>query len=232
MTFFSRPEARSGGGGADEARFAALRDLMVTEQIQGRDVADTRVLAAMRKVPRHLFVPIQMRLEAYEDHPLPIGEGQTISQPYIVGIMSELLRLTGEERVLEVGTGLGYQAAVLAELAEEVYSIEIIEPLARRASATLLELGYTGVVVRAGDGYLGWSEAAPFDAITVTAAPDHIPQPLVEQLKPGGRLVIPVGQYYQELLLCVKSPQGLVRKSIIPVRFVPLTGNEVEKRRR
>ena len=175
--------------------------------------------------------PEQLRAEAYDDHPLPIGEGQTISQPYIVGIMSELLQLTGGERVLEVGTGSGYQAAVLAELAKEVYSIEILEPLARRAAATLRELGYAGVAVRAGDGYLGWPEAAPFDAIIVTAAPDHIPQPLVDQLKVGGRLVIPVGERYQELLQCVKTPQGLLRRSIIPVRFVPLTGEEVEKRR-
>ena len=172
-----------------------------------------------------------MRREAYDDHPLPIGEGQTISQPYIVAIMSELLQLTGGERVLEVGTGSGYQAAVLAELAKEVYSIEILEPLARRAAATLRELGYAGVVVRAGDGYLGWPEAAPFDAIIVTAAPDHIPQPLVDQLKIGGRLVIPVGEFYQELLQCVKTPQGLPCRSIIPVRFVPLTGEEVKKKR-
>jgi len=228
----SRPPFVQGEeNGTDEEPFAALRGRMVTEQIQARDVADRRVLAAMRKVPRHRFVPEQFRAEAYDDHPLPIGEGQTISQPYIVGIMSELLQLTGGERVLEVGTGSGYQAAILAELAKEVYSIEILEPLARRAAATLRELGYAGVVVRAGDGYLGWPGAAPFDAIIVTAAPDHIPQPLVDQLKIGGRLVIPVGGYYQELLQCVKTPKGLLRKSIIPVRFVPLTGEEVEKKR-
>ena len=215
----------------DAALFAVLRDRMVTEQIQGRDVADPRVLAAMRKVPRHHFVPAQLRPEAYDDHPLPIGEGQTISQPYIVGIMTELLQLTGDERVLEVGTGSGYQAAVLAELAKEVYSIEILEPLASRAAATLRELGYAGVVVRTGDSYRGWPEAAPFDAIIVTAAPSHIPQPLVDQLRVGGRLVIPVGEYNQELLQCVKTPQGLLRRSIIPVRFVPLTGEEVKKQR-
>ena len=222
---------RSEESGTDEARYAAPRDRMVTEQIQRRDVVDRRVLAAMRKVPRHRFVPEELRSEAYDDHPLPIGEGQTISQPYIVGIMSELLQLRGGERVLEVGTGSGYQAAVLAELAREVYSIEILGPLARRAVITLRELGYGGVVVRAGDGYLGWPEAAPFDAVIVTAAPDHIPQPLVDQLKIGGRLVIPVGEYYQELLQCVRTPKGLACKSIIPVRFVPLTGEEVEKKR-
>jgi protein-L-isoaspartate(D-aspartate) O-methyltransferase len=222
---------RSEDAGAGEALWSALRDRMVAEQIQGRDVADPRVLAAMRTVPRHRFVPDNLRPEAYDDHPLPIGEGQTISQPYIVGIMSELMQLTGGERVLEVGTGSGYQAAVLAELAKEVYSIEILEPLARRALATLRELGYTGVAVRAGDGYLGWPEAAPFDAIIVTAAPDHIPRPLVDQLKVGGRLVIPVGEFYQELLQCVKTPQGLPCTSVIPVRFVPLTGDEVKKKR-
>jgi len=222
---------RSDASASDEALFAALRDRMVTEQLEARDVADSRVLAAMRKVPRHRFVPEKLRAVAYDDHPLPIGEGQTISQPYIVGIMSELMQLKGGERVLEVGTGSGYQAAVLAELAHEVYSIEILEPLARRAVATLRDLGYTGVAVRAGDGYLGWPEAAPFDAIIVTAAPDHIPQPLVDQLKVGGRLVIPVGDRYQELLQCVKTPQGLPCKSVIPVRFVPLTGEAVKKKR-
>lgn len=231
VAIFGTPVVRGEETGTDETRFAVLRDRMVDEQIQGRDVADPRVLAAMRKVPRHRFVPDSLREEAYDDHPLPIGEGQTISQPYIVGIMTELLQLTGGERILEVGTGSGYQAAVLAELTKEVYSIEILEPLASRAAATLRAHGYAGVIVRAGDGYLGWPEAAPFDAIIVTAAPDHIPQPLVDQLKVGGRLVIPVGRYSQELLQCVKTPQGLPCTSVIPVRFVPLTGEEAEKRR-
>ena len=222
---------RSEESASDAALSAVLRERMVVEQIEARDVVDRRVLAAMRTVPRHRFVPEALHPEAYDDHPLPIGEGQTISQPYIVAIMSELLRLEGGERVLEVGTGSGYQAAVLAGLAAEVYSIEIVEPLARQAAATLRELGYTGVAVRAGDGYLGWPEAAPFDAIIVTAAPDHVPQPLVDQLKPGGRLVIPVGVFYQELLQCVKSPQGLRCTSVIPVRFVPLTGDGVNKKR-
>ena len=205
---------------------------MVDSQIVRRGVRDVRVLEAMRDVPRHVFVAPEYRYLAYADGPLPIGNGQTISQPYIVALMSELLGLRGDEMVLEVGTGSGYQAAVLAELAKEVYSVEILEPLARRAAATLRELGYAGVAVRAGDGYLGWPEAAPFDAVMVTAAPDHIPQPLIDQLKVGGRLVIPVGKYFQELQQCVKKPQGLVCKSIIPVRFVPLTGEEVDKKHR
>jgi protein-L-isoaspartate(D-aspartate) O-methyltransferase len=219
---------RRGGGeppGDDgERRFAVSRDRMVSEQIQARDVSDPRVLAAMRAVPRHRFVAEGERAEAYADHPLPIGEGQTISQPYIVALMSELMELRGGERVLEVGTGSGYQAAVLAELAGEVYTIEILEPLARREAATLRELGYSRVHVRAGDGSQGWPEAAPFDAIMVTAAAGHIPQPLIDQLKVGGRLVIPVGGYDQLLLQCVKTPQGLERRSVLPVLFVPLTG--------
>jgi len=230
LAFFSR--GRAWAAPPDEDRFAALRGRMVTQQIEARDVRDPRVLAAMRKVPRHRFVPPGAVDEAYEDHPLPIGEGQTISQPYIVALMTELLDLRGGERVLEVGTGSGYQAAVLAEVAGEVWSIEILGPLARRAGETLAGLGYGGVHVRAGDGYLGWPEAAPFDAIVVTAAPDHIPQPLVEQLKVGGRLVIPVGEYYQELVVCTKTAAGVDRRSVIPVRFVPMTGEGVRSRAR
>jgi protein-L-isoaspartate(D-aspartate) O-methyltransferase len=174
-------------------------------------------------------VPPSLAEEAYGDHPLPIGEGQTISQPYIVALMTELLNLRGGERVLEVGTGSGYQAAVLAEIAGEVYSVEILEPLARSAAATLAGLGYGGVRVRAGDGYLGWPEAAPFDAIVVTAAPDHIPQPLLDQLRVGGHLVIPVGVSYQELVVCTKTAAGVTRRSVIPVRFVPMTGEGVRR---
>jgi protein-L-isoaspartate(D-aspartate) O-methyltransferase len=225
--FFTRSRAWLAPPGED--RFAALREQMVSQQIEGRDVRDPRVLAAMRKVPRHLFVPPSLVEEAYDDHPLPIGEGQTISQPYIVAIMTELLGLAGGERVLEVGTGSGYQAAVLAEVAREVYSIEILEPLARSAAATLDRLGYGSVRVRAGDGYLGWPEAAPFDAIIVTAAPDHVPQPLIDQLKVGGRLVIPVGVSFQELVVCTKTVRGIERRSLLPVRFVPMTG-EIERR--
>jgi protein-L-isoaspartate(D-aspartate) O-methyltransferase len=223
---------RAGAAQPDDDGFAAQRDDMVTRQIEAREVRDPRVLAAMRKVPRHLFVPPSLADEAYDDHPLPIGEGQTISQPYIVALMTELLGLKGGERVLEVGTGSGYQAAVLAELAGEVYSLEIVEPLARRAAATLEGLGYGRIRVRAGDGYLGWPEAAPFDAIIVTAAPDHVPQPLVDQLGVGGRLVIPVGDVYQELVVCTKTAAGVSRRSVIPVRFVPMTGDGVRRRAR
>lgn len=224
---------RAGGDTArDEERLAGLRAEMVARQIAGRDVADPRVLAAMRKVPRHRFVPADWAAAAYEDRPLPIGEGQTISQPYIVALMTELLALRGGERVLEIGTGSGYQAAVLAEVAGEVFSIEIVEPLARRAEATLAQLGYGAVHVRAGDGYRGWPEAAPFDAVIVTAAPDHIPQPLVDQLKVGGRLVLPVGEDWQELVVCTKTAAGIERRSVIPVRFVPMTGEGVQRRGR
>jgi protein-L-isoaspartate(D-aspartate) O-methyltransferase len=228
--FLTRGRAWSLPPGED--RFTALRERMVAQQIEARDVRDPRVLAAMRKVPRHLFVPPSLAEEAYDDHPLPIGEGQTISQPYIVALMTELLGLKGGERVLEVGTGSGYQAAVLAEIAGEIYSIEILEPLARSAAATLAELGYGSVKVRAGDGYLGWPEAAPFDAIIVTAAPDHVPQPLVDQLRVGGHLVIPVGVSYQELVVCTKTAAGVTRRSVIPVRFVPMTGEGVQRRGR
>jgi len=228
--FLTRGRAWSSPPGED--RFTALRERMVERQIEAREVRDPRVLAAMRKVPRHLFVPSSLADEAYDDHPLPIGEGQTISQPYIVALMTELLGLKGGERVLEVGTGSGYQAAVLAEVAGAVYSIEILEPLARSAAVTLAGLGYGGIRVRAGDGYLGWPEAAPFDAIVVTAAPDHVPQPLVDQLKEGGRLVIPVGVSYQELVVCTKTAAGVTRRSVIPVRFVPMTGEGVRRHER
>jgi len=194
-------------------------------------VTDPRVLAAMRAVPRHRFVTSEYVDEAYDDHPLPIGEGQTISQPYIVGLMTELAALDPGGRVLEVGTGSGYQAAVLAEVAGEVWSIEILEPLARRATETLRALGYGRVHVRAGDGYLGWPEAATFDAIVVTAAPDHVPRPLLEQLSVGGRLVIPVGEGVQELLVITRTPAGPVRRSVVPVRFVPMTGEGVRRGR-
>lgn len=190
----------------------------------GRPVLDERVLAAMRKVPRHEFVPEDQKRLAYRNRPLPIGEGQTISQPYIVALMTDLLQLEPGDKVLEIGTGCGYQAAVLAEIAGEVYTIEIIDSLGRAAAATLKRLGYANVHTRIGDGYKGWPEAAPFDAIIVTAAPDHIPPALVEQLKPTGRMVIPVGGLSQELMVVKKNADGsTLNEQIVPVRFVPLT---------
>jgi protein-L-isoaspartate(D-aspartate) O-methyltransferase len=198
------------------------RQTMVDDQIQGRGIADQRVLAAMRSVPRERFVPANVSAEAYADHPLPIGFGQTISQPYIVAYMSEALQVSKSSKVLEIGTGSGYQAAVLGELAGEVYSIEIVPQLADRARQTLGALGYKNVHVRTGDGYLGWPEQAPFDRIMVTAAPDHVPQPLIDQLATAGRLVIPVGRADQDLLLITRTPQGVVQQRTIPVRFVPL----------
>jgi protein-L-isoaspartate(D-aspartate) O-methyltransferase len=206
----------------------ASRSRMVETQIAARGVRDPRVLAAMRKVPRHLFVDPSQRDHAYEDHPLPIAASQTISQPYIVALMTELLALTPRARVLEIGTGSGYQSAVLGELAAEVYSIEIVPDLARAASQKLRELGYSHVIVREGDGYRGWPEHAPFDGIIVTAAPERIPQPLIDQLAAGGRMVIPVGGFFQELKVFTKQADGRVtEKDIIPVRFVPMTG-EIE----
>ncbi|RME95900.1 MAG: protein-L-isoaspartate(D-aspartate) O-methyltransferase [Verrucomicrobia bacterium] len=219
------PPAPSGPDTAMDP-WTQLRERMVAEQLAapGRDITDPRVLAAMRKVPRHEFVPESERRWAYADHPLPIGEGQTISQPYIVAFMTEQLRPRPEDRVLEIGTGSGYQAAVLAELVREVYTIEIVESLGRRARETLERLGYTNVHVRIGDGYLGWPEAAPFDAIIVTCAPDRIPPPLIEQLKDGGRMIIPVGRGVQELVLVEKHGGQIERRAVLPVRFVPMTG--------
>jgi protein-L-isoaspartate(D-aspartate) O-methyltransferase len=205
-------------------RSAALRAAMVAEQIAAREVKDPRVLAAMNKVPRHAFVPEPSRELAYADRPLPIGHEQTISQPYIVAVMSELAALAPGSRVLEVGTGCGYQTAVLAELAREVYSIEIIEHLARPAEIELARLGYDNVRFRVGDGYQGWPEAAPFDAIVVAAAPPMIPIPLVHQLAMDGKLVIPIGDSSQQLCVLTRTPVGLERRIMFPVRFVPMTG--------
>jgi protein-L-isoaspartate(D-aspartate) O-methyltransferase len=195
---------------------------MVDDQLRGRGISDERVLAAMRSVPRERFVPSAVSSRAYADHPLPIGYGQTISQPYIVAYMSETLQVSKRSKVLEIGTGSGYQAAVLGELAGEVYSIEIVPELADRARQTLDAMGYKNIHVRTGDGYRGWPEEAPFDRIMVTAAPDHVPQPLVDQLATGGRLVIPVGRTEQDLLLITRTPTGIVQRRTIPVRFVPL----------
>jgi len=208
----------------------ARKENMVNSQIKVRGVTDERVLKAMGKVERHLFVPLTHRHLSYEDYPLPIGEGQTISQPYIVALMTELLELKGEEKVLEIGTGSGYQAAILAELAKEVYTVEILEPLADRSQKLLKELGYKNIKVKHGDGFLGWPEHAPFDAIIVTCAPEKIPPALVEQLAEGGRLVIPVGAHYQELKQLKKIKGEIVSKNIIPVRFVPMLRDEESKK--
>jgi protein-L-isoaspartate(D-aspartate) O-methyltransferase len=205
-----------------------MREKMVEIQIKARGVKDPRVLSALLKVERHRFVPEGYLNSAYSDQPLPIGEGQTISQPYIVALMTELLELKGDEKVLEVGTGSGYQAAILAELAKEVYTVEIVESLASTAKNRLLELGYQNIRVKSGDGYLGWPEAAPFDAIIVTAAPDHIPKPLLDQLKEGGRMVVPVGTYTQELEKIVKRSGKMEKIDVIPVLFVPMTGEGVK----
>lgn len=202
----------------------AERDRMVNAQILGGGVTDARVLAAMRRVPRHRFLPDEESEDAYGDYPLPIGHGQTISQPFIVAYMTEALKLKPGEKVLEIGTGSGYQAAVLAELGMQVFSIEIVEPLARFAKEKLQQTGYDQVHVRAGDGYQGWPEESPFEAIILTAAPEHIPQPLLEQLAVGGRMILPVGGYAQDLVLIQRTEEGYQRKTLLPVRFVPMTG--------
>jgi protein-L-isoaspartate(D-aspartate) O-methyltransferase len=207
-----------------EQDLAELRKRMVADQMRARDIRDPRVLAAMERVPRHRFVPPESQSSAYEDHPLAIGHGQTISQPYIVAFMSQALDVRPSDKVLEIGTGSGYQAAILGELAGEVYTIEIVEPLAQSAKKTLEELGYRNVHVRAGNGYAGWPEQAPFDRIMVTAAPDEVPPALVEQLKVGGLMAIPVGTVIQELRIMRKTDKGLEILQTLPVRFVPMTG--------
>jgi protein-L-isoaspartate(D-aspartate) O-methyltransferase len=213
------------------AERAAERERMVAEQIEARGVRDPRVLAALRRVPRHRFVPEAERASAYADRPLPIAAGQTISQPLIVALMSELAGVSPGERVLEVGTGSGYQAAVLAELGAEVHSIEIVPELAASARATLAACGYGRVNVIAGDGYRGLPERAPFDAIVVTAAPDHVPQPLIDQLAVGGRLVIPIGDDFQELRVLERTHTDIEERAVSDVRFVPMTGEAQRERR-
>ncbi|MBI4878991.1 MAG: protein-L-isoaspartate(D-aspartate) O-methyltransferase [Planctomycetes bacterium] len=221
---------RQEDGDEQEAVLARRREEMVEEQIRQRDVQDARVLAAMRRVERHRFVPAGLRHEAYEDRPLPIGEGQTISQPYIVAKMTELAGIEPGEKVLEIGTGSGYQAAILGELGAEVYTVEIIEELGKGARVLLEELGYRNIHCRVGDGYAGWPEQAPFDAIVVTAAPEEVPQPLIDQLAEDGRLVIPVGDLYQELQVLVREGGEVRRERIFAVRFVPMTGKARERR--
>ena len=203
----------------------AEREAMVKRQLIARDIHDKRVLDAMRRVPRRLFIPENDRREAYEDHPVPIGLRQTISQPYIVAYMTQALKLQPEDRVLEIGTGSGYQAAVLGELVREVYSIEIIPQLGERSKQLLAKLDYGNIEVRIGDGYKGWPDQAPFDAIIVTAAPPQVPQPLLDQLKVGGRMIIPVGEFNQGLLLITRTAKGYDRRNVMPVRFVPMTGS-------
>jgi protein-L-isoaspartate(D-aspartate) O-methyltransferase len=202
--------------------FKALREAMVARQIAARGVEDPRVLGAMRKVPRHAFVPEDIGHLAYEDEPLPIGESQTISQPYIVAYMTETLALRPKDKVLEVGTGSGYQTAVLAELAAEVWTVEIVESLSRRARAVLSALGYTNIRFKVGDGSAGWPEAAPFDAIMVTASPEAIPSALQDELLDGGRMILPVGAEYQELVRITREGGRFRKECLLPVRFVPL----------
>ena len=212
----------------DEAKDGQWREKseqMVRQQLKSRGIEEPRVLEAMRSVPRHEFVPDRLQQLAYSDRPLPIGHGQTISQPYIVALMAELAQIQEQDRVLEVGTGSGYHAAVLAELGKEVYSVEIIEGLAKSARRRLQRLGYANTRVLAGDGFQGWPEYAPFDAIVVTCAPPEVPDPLKEQLAPGGNLVIPVGEQWQELKVLHKKEKGSWKKeNVVPVRFVPMTG--------
>jgi protein-L-isoaspartate(D-aspartate) O-methyltransferase len=217
---------------AEEDEFARARQRMVDEDIRSRGIRDPAVLGALSRIPRHLYVPRDLQSRAYGDHPLPIGEGQTISQPYVVALMTEALKLKPGDRVLEIGTGSGYQAAVLAEIVKEVYTIEIRSALADRASRTLKDLGYRNVKVRFADGYNGWEEHAPFDAIIITASANHIPPPLIKQLKEGGRLILPLGRtvYYQVLTLVTKKKDGLDVVQMSDVAFVPMVG-EAQKER-
>ena len=225
------PEPRPSGvaAAAQDAGRSDERERMVDMQIRARGIRDPRVLEALRTVPRHRFVPPALQDQAYADTPLPIGSEQTISQPYIVAYMTEALRLPPDAVVLEIGTGSGYQAAVLAAVAREVYSIEIVPELAARSAQVLSDLGYDNIHLRTGDGYRGWPEAAPFDGIIVTAAPDHVPPALVDQLAVGARLIIPVGRFSQDMRVVTRTAEGAVSETTIPVRFVPMTG-EAEQR--
>jgi protein-L-isoaspartate(D-aspartate) O-methyltransferase len=211
--------------------FAAERERMVRQQVAMRGVTETRLLAAMRKVRRDQFVPEAVRDLAYTDQPLPIGHDQTISQPFIVAFMTEKLQLRPTDRVLEIGTGSGYQAAILAELAREVYTIEIVAPLGERAKTTLQRLGYKNIHLKIGDGYQGWPEEAPFDAVIVTCAPEHVPRPLIDQTREGGRVIIPVGAAGSQLLYLLEKKAGrLQQRAVLPVRFVPMTGSAREEK--
>ena len=214
--------------GSSQVDYVKLREQMVSEQLEGRDISRLPVLEAMGKVPRHVFVPEDYKLWSYSDQPLPIGEGQTISQPYIVAYMTQELRLRPSDRVLEIGTGSGYQAAVLAELAREVYTIEIVENLGKAAENRLKRLGYDNIHVRLGDGYNGWPEAAPFDAIMVTAGAEELPEPLMEQLAEGGRMIIPIGPHggVRQLTLITRKKGKYKSEKLMPVRFVPFVRND------
>jgi protein-L-isoaspartate(D-aspartate) O-methyltransferase len=216
---------------SEEASLVEARKRMVDSDLKGRDIRDPKVLEIMGKVPRHLFVESSLRSKAYADYPLPIGEGQTISQPYIVALMTQILKIQPGERVLEIGTGSGYQAAVLAELTDQVYTIEIMEALTQQAAQHLKQLGYDKVKVKYGDGYFGWEEAAPFDAIIVTCAANHIPPPLIKQLKEEGRLIIPLGSttYFQTLTLLTKKMGKPDIQHLLGVAFVPMTGEALKK---
>lgn len=226
-----RPRLKYREGGAAGGSYILKREAMVVEQIKARGISDPRVLKAMLEVPRHEFVPEKLKDEAYRDGPLSIGLGQTISQPYIVAYMTQALELKPEDKVLEIGTGSGYQAAVLAGLAGKVFSVEIICELEGEARKTLDRLGYSAVRTRCADGYKGWPEEAPFDAIIITAAPERVPQPLLDQLKPGGKLVMPIGPAYsQDLILIRKTADGFKRETLLPVIFVPMTGEVRSKR--
>ena len=219
-----------GHQGPIAGNFAAQRQRMVEKQLKARGIKDERVLTAMAKVPREEFIPADARADAYEDGPLPIGYDQTISQPYVVAFMTEQLRPKTSDRVLEIGSGSGYQAAILAELVADVYTIEIVEPLAKTAEATLQRLGYKNVHIKMGDGYKGWPEQAPFDAIIVTCAPEKVPQPLVDQLQDGGRMVIPVGERFAQQLYLLEKKNGRLKESAtLPVRFVPMLRSKQEK---
>lgn len=215
----------------DTPQYRSDREKMVTNQIRARGITDPLTLSAMAEIPRHLFVPQSLRHQAYADRPLPIGEGQTISQPYIVALMTGSLKLSADDRVLEIGTGSGYQAAVLSKIVREVYSIEIKEKIFNQAKAVLLSLPFTNIKIRSGDGYFGWEEAAPFDAIMITAAIDHIPPPLLRQLKDGGRLILPLGDpfRYQNLTLVTRKGEDYTVKQITGVLFVPMTGHAIDR---
>jgi protein-L-isoaspartate(D-aspartate) O-methyltransferase len=216
---------------SEDRAFTAARQRMIEKDLKGRDIADLQVLEIMGRIPRHLFVEKSLQRQAYADHPLPIGEGQTISQPYIVALMTQILRIKPGEKVLEVGTGSGYQAAVLAELTDQVFSIEIREKLTQAASKILKELGYNQVRLKSGDGYFGWEEFAPFDAILVTCAANHIPPSLIKQLKEGGRLILPLGSttYFQTLTLITKKGGQTDVQHLMGVAFVPMTGEAQKK---